>query len=235
MSIVAKLVRKFRNLINLPSAYMNNIKHRNSVKGKPVENVFTEIYQNNFWGDDESVSGSGSNEEQTRVIVNEIPGILIQYKVESMLDLPCGDFNWMRKLDLSKINYTGGDIVEQIVEKNNARYKKPNIVFKKLNVITDELPKVDLMLCRDCFIHLSNEQVKESIANIKKQNIRYLLTTSYTNRTNNKNIVAGEWRPINLQVEPFNLKPLQIINENCTEDGGRWSDKSLLLIDLSKY
>lgn len=101
-----KVFTKFFNILKFPGAYLNTRRHRNSVKGKPVENVFTEIYQNNFWGDEESVSGSGSNEEQTRVIVEKIPELLEKYKITSLLDLPCGDFNWMRKLDLSKIKYT---------------------------------------------------------------------------------------------------------------------------------
>ena len=204
------------------------------MKGKPVENVFTYIYKSNYWGDPESVSGAGSNEDQTKVIVREIPVILKKYQVKSMLDLPCGDFNWMQKIDLSGIDYTGGDIVEQIVQKNQEKFGKPGISFRKLNIITDQLPQVDLVFCRDCFIHLSNEQVMSAIENLKKQKIRYLLTTSHNKRLKNKNIAAGEWRPINLEIAPFNLKPLEVINENCTEDEGRRADKCLLLIDLSK-
>jgi len=228
------LKRKARNLVNLLLGQAANRKHRNQVKGRSVENVFTYIYKNNYWGDNESVSGAGSNDEQTRAVVNAIPGILSRYNIGSMLDLPCGDFNWMRKVNLDGINYTGGVIVDEIIIRNQSQYGKANISFRKLNVISDELPNVDLLLCRDCFIHLSYKQVLQSLANIKKQNIRYLLTTSFTQRRKNKDIVAGEWRPINLEIAPFNLKPIAVINENCTEDEGRCADKSLILIDLKK-
>ena len=48
-------------------------------------------------------------------------------------------------------------------------------------------------------------------------------------------IVTGDWRPLNLQDKPFNFpSPILIINENCTEDGGEYSDKSMALWDISK-
>lgn len=232
MDIFSTISRKFRNLIKLPGAYLDNFRHRSRVKGKPVAEVFTYIHDSNYWGDSESVSGAGSNEDQTRTIVQAIPAVLKKYQVKRMLDLPCGDFNWMRRVDLQGITYTGGDIVEQIVKKNQERYGSDTISFRRLNLITDSLPDADLVLCRDCFIHLSNAQVLESIANLKKQNIRYLLTTSHNQREKNKDIAAGEWRPINLEIAPFNLTALEVIHENCTEDQGRRADKCLILVDL---
>ena len=78
--------------------------------------VFTEIFKRNFWGDRESVSGSGSNQEQTRVIVREIPRVLKEVGARTLLDLPCGDFNWMQRVDLSGVSYTGGEIVQDLVD-----------------------------------------------------------------------------------------------------------------------
>jgi hypothetical protein len=233
-TIIKKLKRKFRSLVKLPFAMYDDWKHRSLVKDKPVENVFSYIYTSNYWGDDQSASGVGSNEKQTQVIAKEIPVLFKQYNIKKVLDLPCGDFNWMRNVDLGSVEYIGGDIVEDIILKNQSRYGKPNISFRKLNIITDQLPEADLVFCRDCFVHLSNEQVMESIKNIRSQKIKYLLTTSHNKRIKNKNILAGEWRPINLEIPPFSLKPLVVIDEHCTEDEGRRSDKCLILIDLTK-
>jgi hypothetical protein len=39
---------------------------------------------------------------------------------------------------------------------------------------------------------------------------------------------------LNLQLPPFNFPaPLRLIEENCTEDGGKYADKSLGLWRLS--
>jgi hypothetical protein len=38
----------------------------------------------------------------------------------------------------------------------------------------------------------------------------------------------GDWRALNFEREPFKWgPPLELVNENCTEAGGGWRDKSL--------
>jgi hypothetical protein len=100
--------------------------------------------------------------------------------------------------------------------------------------ITKIIPsKVDLILCRDCLFHLSYKDIFSALKNFKKSKSRFLLTTTFTNRTKNRNIFSGGWRPINLELPPFNLpRPVKIINENCTEADGKYSDKSLGLWNL---
>jgi len=208
-------------------------KYRKTIKDKSPEDVFNYIYQNNVWGDRESISGSGSNVHQTKELVSVVSGLIKNLEVKTILDLPCGDFNWMQKVDLDQIQYIGGDIVESIIVENNRKYRSANKRFEVLNVITDNLPECDLLLCRDCFVHLSNEKVTEAFENIKRQKIKYLLTTSFPATKHNKDILTGDWRPLNLELPPFNLKPLALFNEGCTEIEQRdYSDKSLFLIKL---
>ncbi|HUM51738.1 MAG TPA: class I SAM-dependent methyltransferase [Chitinophagales bacterium] len=197
-----------------------------------VGDVFKDIYQNNTWQDDESVSGTGSNLKQTQEIINQLPNIFKQHAVHSILDLPCGDYNWMKHVDLSDINYIGGDIVPEIINKNNQQYASSSVSFVELNLITDKLPDVDLVFCRDCLVHLSIAQIMDALQNIKKSNAKYLLTTSFTNTKLNRDIVTGDWRPINLEIVPFNLKPIYTLVEKCTEFDGMYKDKSLILLEL---
>ena len=156
--------------------------------------------------------------------------------IMSILDLPCGDFNWMQKVDLSKIDYVGADIVEELINKNIRQYKeKANLKFKVINLITDPLPKTDIIIIRDCLVHLSYEDIYSAIKNIKSSGAKYLLTTTFTNYNMNHDIVTGDWRPLNLQKKPFNFSsPILVINENCTEDNGKYKDKSMALWDISK-
>jgi hypothetical protein len=208
-------------------------KYRKAIKDKSPEDVFNYIYQNNVWGDRESMSGTGSNMHQTKQLVSAISALITRLEVKTILDLPCGDFNWMQKVNLAHIQYIGGDIVEGVIMENNRKYKDANRRFEVLNVITDNLPECDLLLCRDCFVHLSNEKVVEALGNIKRQKIKYLLTTSFPATKHNKDILTGDWRPLNLELLPFNLIPLDLFNEGCTEIEERdYSDKSLLLIKL---
>lgn len=215
-----KLVNKIRHILKF---------------NKSVENLFTQIYTDNYWGGSESVSGRGSNRIQTAKIIVSIPKLLEKYKISSMLDLPCGDFNWVNHMDLNGIRYIGGDIVKELIYQNNLRYGNALRTFEVLNIINDNLPKTDLILCRDCFVHLNNQQILASLMNIKKHKIKYLLTTSFNERNENLDIETGEWRPLNMEVAPFNLTAKEVINENCTENDGVYHDKSLILVEMADW
>jgi hypothetical protein len=76
-----------------------------------LEERFERIYSTNLWSDSESRSGVGSRLDSTRVLRAELPLALRQLEARALLDVPCGDFTWMEQVDLSGIEYIGGDIV----------------------------------------------------------------------------------------------------------------------------
>lgn len=216
------------SLLRLYRKYTNAKRHSRFLGKAPTE-TFKQIYESNHWRSNESISGTGSDELQTQTVVIALNSLLKNLNVSSILDLPCGDFNWMKKVDLSEITYKGADIVEEIVLKNQTQYAKDNeIQFIQLNLIDDPLPKSDIIINRDCLVHLSYEDIYYSIKNIKTSGCKYLLTTTFINHHFNEDITTGDWRTLNLQKKPFNFPaPLLVINENCTEQNGIYSDKSL--------
>jgi len=176
--------------------------------------VFSMHFRDNrYWGSDESRSGEGSELKQTEVIRREFPRLLESYQVRSVLDIPCGDFNWMRTISLN-IPYTGADIVDEVVQANQQKYASGNRSFVKLNVTRDELPKVDLLLCRDCLFHFSYKDIFLALDRIKHSGSTYLLVTTNTAVSQNRDIVTGEFRRLNLQIPPFSFpKPILLIDE----------------------
>ncbi len=150
-------------------------------------------------------------------------------EIKSVLDIPCGDFLWMQKVDLGQVKYTGADIVEELVLKNRSTYTgKNNIEFKQVNLIKDNLPVNDLVISRDCLVHLSYSNIYEAVKNLKSSGCKYLLTTTFPEHPGNTDIITGEWRTINLVDAPFNFpEPLLLINEKCTEFDNQYADKSL--------
>ncbi|WP_156441798.1 class I SAM-dependent methyltransferase [Burkholderia sp. MSMB1078WGS] len=175
----------------------------------PTTEVFSRIYHEQAWHSTESVSGWGSELRNTERIIRELPGLLQRLGVRSVLDVPCGDFNWMRHVDLSGIHYVGADIVEDIVRANQVTYASSQRSFVRLNLLTDSLPEVDLILCRDCLFHFSHADVFRALHNLCQTDAKYLLTTTFTYRTypRNGDINTGGWTPINLEMEPYNLPP----------------------------
>jgi SAM-dependent methyltransferase len=190
--------------------------------------VFADIYARNAWGGSESRSGSGSTLEQTHAIRTALPPLLRELGVKSLLDVPCGDHHWMKEVPLDGIRYIGIDIVPAMVERNQRLYGGAEKTFRAGDLVRDPLPPVDLVLSRDCFSHLPHGQILAALRTIKRSGSIYLLTTTFTERTQNEEINRFGWRPVNLQLQPFNLPPpALVINEHCTEHDGQYADKSL--------
>lgn len=214
----------------IPFVYreLRNRYARYQLKSKSMENIFTEIYRSNAWGGNDSVSGMGSDENETRIITRELFTLFNDLNISTMLDIPCGDFHWMKNVDLNSIDYTGADIVEELIQKNRKKYARDGIRFQCLNLIKDKLPKMDLVFCRDCLVHFSFVDIFLALDNICNSQSEYFVTTTFTGRRVNHDIVTGQWRTLNLELAPFMLpKPLKIINEGCPEDDGAYEDKSL--------
>lgn len=194
-----------------------------------IEDIFGDIYKKNIWNNSETYSGDSSTFEQTKVLRKELELLFKEYNITSILDIPCGDFNWMKSLDLKAITYIGGDIVEDLVLKNSKDFSTYG-VFKKLDICSDLLPKVDLVFCRDCLVHLSHKKVIKAINNIKKSGATYILVTTFPKTKKNKNIITGAWRALNMEKIPFDFpKPLVVINEKFKLRGNRFYDKSMAL------
>lgn len=201
---------------------------RYRLKASSTEDAFTAIYRRNAFGGRDSVSGPGSDVHQTRIVARELPALCNDLNITSMLDIPCGDFHWMKSVDLQHCDYTGADIVEELVQKNQERYARDGVRFQYANLIEDHLPRVDLVFCRDCLVHFSFADVLSALESVCKSQSEYLLTTTFTGMRDNRDIVTGQWRAINLELAPFALpKPLKTIVEECTECDGAYEDKAL--------
>lgn len=216
--------------------HYSRLKNTMRFKNMKTDEVFNEIYKSNHWSSSNSISGKGSEINQTSTLINELNKLIIDFNITSILDIPCGDFNWMQKVNLENINYLGADIVEALINENKIKYEQSEkLKFCVLNLISDPLPKRDLIIVRDCLVHLSNIDIKNAIQNIKLSGSKYLLSTTFINHKRNHDIVTGDWRAINLQEKPYNFSnPILIINEKCTEGFGEYNDKSIALWEISK-
>jgi hypothetical protein len=193
-----------------------------------TEKIFTFKIRQRRKGGCESLSGSGSTLLQTRVIIRKLPPLFRKLKVKRILDIPCGDFHWMSRVNLEGVDYIGADIVKELIQNNKVKYEREKVNFKHLNLVSDKLPKVDLILCRDCLPHFCFEDIFRALINISYSEAKYLLTTTHTSTKENHDIYTGQFRPLNLEIPPFSFStPLRIINEECTQNNGAFRDKSL--------
>lgn len=196
-----------------------------ALKASSMEDVFSRIHRRNSWGSSETVSGPGSSLAHTRKIRRVLPILFRDLSVSTIMDVPCGDFHWMKHVDLEGITYIGGDIVVELIA-SNRRYERTGIRFCTIDLTKDSLPKVDVVFVRDCFIHFSDSDVFRSLRKIIESESKYLITTTFTKTLKNRNIVTGQGQRLNLRIAPFNLpEPIMVINENCPDE--QYKDKSL--------
>lgn len=198
------LVKIARYILQLDK--LKHGRHAKSLKEDSRLEIFTKIYRNNYWGSDESVSGSGSTIELTTNLRKMLPKLFAEFKINSVYDAPCGDFNWM-KLVLKEANltYVGADIVPALVEKLNNNYRSEKVQFLHADITNAAFPNADLWLCRDCLFHLSYGDIILALEAYVRSDIPFVLTSTHISNFKicNTDILTGGFRLIDLFEAPF--------------------------------
>lgn len=167
---------------------------------------FTWIFEKNAWGSQESRSGPGSTLRNTEQLRAELPAILREFQVRTLLDAPCGDFNWMSHVvDQLDCSYIGIDIVPALIDSNKANHGRDGVEFIQGDIMVFNFPYADMLICRDCLFHLSYIDIKKTLDNFLRSGIQYFMTTTHITEDDfrNKDISTGDWRRINLFLAPF--------------------------------
>jgi hypothetical protein len=167
-----------------------------------MKDVFTNIVENRKWST--HICGPGSTMSYTEGLRSDLLPFLQKHNINSMLDIPCGDFSWMSTTGITEeLEYIGADIVDSLITNTKKNY--PGVDFRVLDLTKDDLPEVDLIFCRDCLLHLSFEDVDKAFDNIAKSNIKYILTSNWINADNIKDIATGSHRFLNFNKPPYSF------------------------------
>lgn len=174
---------------------------------KTRRGVFGELFRSNGWSNLESVSGYGSTIFNTLLIRRDLPSILERFDVTTLLDAPCGDLNWMGRLILpDRVNYTGADIVPELVASLKDAYQTDRRQFVVMDIVEGPIPPTDFWLCRDTLFHLSFADGMAVIRNAS-ESVKYFATTTHNFVGANSDTSAGGFRFINLMLPPCSLPP----------------------------
>lgn len=217
-------------------AHERFVADRDNFAGLDLAARFERIEKTNLWGAANSVSGLGSEGLATAAIRDALPPLLQRLGARSLLDAPCGDAGWIGRMKLD-LDYTGVDIVPSLIRANNQRVARGELIgrFFVADITRDPLPHADVILCRDCLVHLSFDNIARAAANFRASGARFLLATTFPEWDANRDCEDGDWRALNMEKAPFNWPaPCELINERCEEGGGGWRDKSLGLWRLDE-
>jgi hypothetical protein len=174
--------------------------------------------------DDFGVCGEGSQmDNSTKNLRENLYEFLKKWNIESIFDAPCGDFWWMRHIDLKNIAYLGGEIQTNQINKLNKNF--PQKKFIRFDITQDSFPICDLWFSRDIFFHLSFEHKMMSFKNFVNSEIKYILMSNHVGFTHevaekfnskvNVDTISGGFSHANFFLEPFNFElPLDSIDDN---------------------
>jgi len=120
------------------------------------------------------------------------------------------------------------DVLWTLIAENQKKFGAPHRNFLRLDITRDALPKADLILCRDCLVHFSFQDIFRALPKFQEQQRQISVdhnvhrpTAQY--RHHNRRLAAVEPAP-----PPFNFPaPLKVIDEKCTENRGQYRDKNL--------
>jgi len=174
-----------------------------------------------------SLSGPGSNAEETVGVRTVLPVLLALLKVRTMIDVPCGDFNYMRAVLNANatphgIAYHGMDIVTTLVQQLEATFgtasashkMRHHISFSRFDLASEYLWPVDLVIVRDILFHFTAERANDVLRRVGESGCRFALVTYFPRVHNNvaaRKYQAGKgfssYASWNLEQAPFALPP----------------------------
>jgi hypothetical protein len=211
----------------------------------PLRGHFDKIYRDNIWGmhvrdpsayysdsqwpipelRKKSASGAGSDlGNATQTSLKIIKETIVEYEVTSMIDVPCGDANWMFESFITDHLplYIGLDVVSAVIDQNKRRFEHhvnkhfhfwdatlcPFPKFYNYTVVANKDPpaeSVELIHVRDVIQHLTLKQGVAFFCNVFKSGARVLITTTFPDQSRNRDIGEGKFYPNNLSLEPFSF------------------------------
>jgi len=174
-----------------------------------IEKIFTNIYVNDVWnmGQNESKSGLGSTINYTENIRKKIIEFINEKSIKNMLDTSCGDWNWMKLISNQLCDYTGIDVVKDLILENNKNFSNNKIKFIHNDFLTfiknQPNNSFDLIFCRHTLEHLPTEY-NINFINECKRVCKYLFITGYNdNNKINTEVSITNYIPINLKLSPY--------------------------------
>jgi hypothetical protein len=172
-----------------------------------MEDDFTEIAIQNRWGSKETLSGPGSTIRACLRIIDRIPAWISLHGIRSIVDLGCGDFHWMSRVDLTHVDYDGYDIVEFLVRENQEKHGRQNVRFHHRNIFEMAIPKADLILLKDVLIHFPTVLGVSLLESVKASGSTWLAATTSPGWpvAEREGLFVGGFSPADLSAAPYSL------------------------------
>lgn len=198
----------------------------------PTKDVMEQIYDQSLWGGKEFdfYSGIGSHDPMiVNIYVKTVTNFLKSHDHKmTICDIGCGDFNIGQHIFKYSKKYFAIDIVEELIERNKIKFKTKNLEFLCLDIANDVLPKADVIIIRQVFQHLSNNEIQQILNRLKT--CKYIILTEHlpvgdfipnTNKIASQGIRLKQQSGVDILSAPFNFKVKKedVLNEIVLKNG----------------
>lgn len=205
------------------------------------KDFFSKIYDHHTWLG-QSLSGPGSDADRTIEFRSLLEQFLSSHHIQSVVDLGCGDWSYSQLINWDGVKYTGIDVVESVIEKNQLQYAKPNITFLCADAAIQDIPVADLIIVKEVLQHLPNKDVQAILERARTYPFAIFVNDiSHHIRGNwkqlwrwrpicptNTDIKPGGYRLLSLREPPFSLNATQILTYGNKYKTRHWRKEVLL-------
>jgi len=188
-----------------------------------MESIFTDIYDHDLWG---KVSKSGTSSGNFTVSLrSNLERFLVDYNINTILDVPCGDNSYISLMNLENYLYLGMDIVETNIKLHRENY--PEKYYFHYDIIMDfemKGEKFDLIITRALLQHLPQNDAIKTLKNLFTKG-KYILLTTFLAQSDNHDISIGKFYFVDMFRKPFCFnEPLMLFPDFNLQNG----DKNLM-------
>ena len=189
-----------------------------------MENIFTSIYENSKWGNNENNEYKGSSGPGSNVNYNKytyIPFLrrfISDNNIKNVVDLGCGDFRCGPLIygDLDVL-YTGYDAYGKVIEYNSKHNSLPKYRFKQLDFCNNKETIIngDMCILKDTIQHWRLYDIYNFLDYlVKSRKFKYILIINccFQNK-HNTDTNNGGFRPLSSNFYPlkrYNSKRLYV-------------------------
>lgn len=193
-----------------------------------MEQVFTDVYENKVWGDNQlpeynGSSGGGSAVEYNDHYIPFLKKVLAEKDIRTVVDLGCGDFRCGKLIyDDMDVTYTGYDAYQKVVEYNSTQFPSPKYTFQHLDFYTykEHIKHGDLCILKDVLQHWPLQNIYTFLDYIiHHQKFKYILICNCGYQTtHNTNIPIGAFRPLSCKYLPLSkYNPIKLYTYHTKE------------------
>lgn len=181
-----------------------------------MENIFTNIYKNNIWGNNNNINYSGSSgigsdiEKNINTYIPFMKKFIIDNNITKIIDLGCGDFRIGPFIyhELENIEYIGYDIYEKIIDYNKKLYSLPKYNFIHFDFFNNKniIQSGDLCILKDVIQHWRLDDIYIFLDYlVESKKFKYILICNcfYQTEDNTDISETGKFRPLTCDLLPL--------------------------------